>query len=225
MKKLFLLAVLIGAAVLAYFIIFKEPAGPKIRTTVRVIEGSVDFYELDDSGGRRFKKTVKTGETAEIVSAVGGKRGGILVRAFPNMVDAAAREASQWGKKLPDDQLAKFISEDELETFFTRVGEKARIRNIRVAAGADGFEGSGRIALGKLGVNASGRGNVELDKKTGRLHLHILEVKVGKVKLPAAALRELESIFDAVFNSPDFSLQVLEVEYRDKGILVYARRR
>lgn len=230
-KKLFFLVVLllIGVGVYAFkpWSLWIEEGC--IRTTVTVFKGEVNLYGFDREGNVELRRVVREGETAFIETVQKKAKGslGVIRKIFPEAMTALAVRIRIWAGRLPDDKLARFVPEGEIQEFLAeKLGARTPFSEIRMKVGEKGFEGSAYLKLALFETRVKGRGVVGVDRKEGnRLYLRLYEVRIGLLKLPAFLLREWEDTFSAIFSPSHFPLRVLELEYQEGGVLIYAVRR
>ena len=221
-SMLVLLGILIG--------VFTTQGGLPVRTKVTVFEGSVSLYSFDENGRRQLNRIVQAGESAEISTQRPLVPPGLFFKSlktgFPKAVYAFIEAVKVWARDLPDDRLARFFTEEEFNVFLSeKLSQNTPFSNIQFSLADEGCSGQANLKIGFIDVVVTGTGRAMVDKENGQLYLEIDYIKVGIIDLPRFVLRELEEAFTQIFSRGDFPLKVLELEYQNRGILIYAIRR
>jgi hypothetical protein len=208
-----------------------------IRTTIRVLEGSVHVYDLDDRGGRRYRGIVKEGEVlvvrtrkdasgAHVRRGAGAEALGLLKPVVPLAASFFHEEMERYAARMRQPQVTRFFTQEEFAEFIgERLGRETPFSDVRVDIRKDGWTGRARVRFLGVATNATGSGYVGVDRERFyRLYLKLDEVRIGFFRVPQFLLRELEQAFGEAAGAEDHAVEILEMNYEDGGIRITIRK-
>lgn len=201
----------------------KQPT-KTLTTTVSVIEGAVELFEIDKSGHRKFRDVVKAGETASVVS-VEKEAGFIAKSVFIGLIRAFQEGAINWSNRVVEDRWAGFIPEKQVEEFAKGAEKTTPLSGVTIRITREGFEAYGIVDLGLKRMGLAATGIIAVDPFKKRLYLKLYSLSLGRYAFPKFFLKEIEAAFSEIYSPQKFPLEILEMEYQEDGILIYARRK
>ncbi len=233
MKKPFVFMIAVAALVIAAAVVFmlpdvrrKAPARV-LTTTVKVFEGVVDVYRLED-GKKNFRGPVRAGEELVVQTEIAGgkdtKALGLLASAVPVVASVLQKQADAVAARMTDGQYAGTLSEEAVNRSLAEHLAGSGVSSPVCVITSAGVRANAVLGKGFLKAKVSAEGKLKPSEE-GRLDLALTGVKIGVLQLPDWALRQLEDVFEAAMAKADLAIEVLELEYEDGGVLVYARRR
>ncbi len=233
-EKIFFLVVFAALAAGALFWFKPWPGGkaPPARvreTTIRVVEGVVEVYELDPRGKPREKRTLFPGESLVVrkLESVppSSAAPNILQPLAARAAGLARSKAAEAVRDLAPGRRSRLITEEDLDRFLiSELSRKHIASEASVRITREGLDVSAKIRpAGPIEIPVTGRGIVRLgpDRK---LYLELREVKLGFVSLPPFALRGIEDAFDAEMAQGTPPIEILDLDYSDSGIQLSFRR-
>jgi len=202
----------------------------RIQTTVRVTEGVVDLYSLDGRGERVFKRTVTQGQTARMTALHHTGRGsefGLFGPLLSDTLVSFMAQVESLAQRLPEETFSRMYTEAQFtELILRKLQGRIPVKSLRVTIDRNGFTADGRLEHGPLALDVSGSGIVDVNKDyKNLLYLRIYRIKIGPMDCPDLITSRLEDTFAEIVSRKDFPIEILDMKYQDKGILITARRR
>lgn len=198
-----------------------------LTTTIKVIEGVVDVYRVEN-GKRDYRGPFKAGEEAVVQTQIAGgkdtKALGALASLVPAMAAVIQKQADAAAARMVDGQYAGHLSGEEISRSLNEHLGDTGLSEPRCVITAEGLIVTAVMGRGFLKAPIALEGRFT-PTEGGGLDLALSSLKIGPVQLPDWALRQLEDVFRAAMDRSPLAVEVLEIEYEDDGILVYARRR
>ncbi len=225
--------ILVLSAMLVGIFVILKPWSSKVRTVkmttqIKVYEGTVEVYKLDETNHRVFYRTLHDGESTDVTvnRRIYGDGGifaplSILTAKSVHFIFAEAEQRSREVKK---NEYSKIFKED---VFTQRIADalegKVNISNINIKFSKDGFEGSCRFKQGVFDVKLVGRGIIWIDWQ-GKFCLKLDEVQLGSFKAPDFVLRQIEDVFYNSSNTENRKIKVLEWNFTRKYVQIKCRK-
>lgn len=228
-KKPFFLLLLVLAALFLWLGV-KLPGQKEgfVRATVKVDEGTVDLYRVAADGSRHYLHPVHSGETAEVTTSkrVHGSGGPFRFASplFWKVMTSLVAQIDASTKNAADPQFTRFYTQEQFRRFIADGLETIpSLSDIRLELRHDGWIVHAHLNLDSVDADIHGKGVIGVDGQE-RFYLRLERAACGPVPLPSFVLRQLEDVFYNSTHMQNYPLRVLNMEYRDGGILITCRR-